>query len=166
MPLDAADPAVAAMVARLEARIDLLQARLAGLEETVASPPDAELLQLAAYGWVQRLAATVADEWGVSGFELVSARRTEILIRPRFTLIWLMKNVSPMSLPQIGRLVGNRDHTTVIYALRRVEEWRKKDEVMRDITDRMLVIARRIHAEHTVKLAPVESEIGAEGGEE
>jgi hypothetical protein len=151
LPLDAADPAVVALLASLQTRIDLLQARVAGLEDSLAIPPAVELLELAAYGWVQRLAATVADEWGVSAAELVSARRTDVLIRPRFVLIWLMKQVSPMSLPQIGRLVGNRDHTTVMYSLRRVDDWRRRDEVMRDITDRMLLIARRIHAEHTIK---------------
>jgi hypothetical protein len=162
LPLDAVDPAVVALLSSLQTRIDLLQARVAGLEDSLASPPAVELLELAAYGWVQRLAATVAEEWGVSAAELVSARRTEILIRPRFALIWLMKQVSSMSLPQIGRLVGNRDHTTIMHALRRVEAWRQRDEVMRDITDRMLVIARRIHAEQTVKPAPT----APEGGEE
>lgn len=162
MPLHSVDPAVVALLASLQTRIDLLQARVAGLEHSLASPPAVELLELAAYGWVQRLAATVADEWGVSAAELISARRAEILIRPRFTLIWLMRQVSPMSLPQIGRLVGNRDHTTVMHALRRVDDWRRKDEVMRDITDRMQVIARRIHAEHTVKPVPTAPVGGAE----
>jgi hypothetical protein len=165
--LDAADPAVAAMMTSLQARIDLLQARLAGIEQRLDAPREALPFEMVAYGWVRRIAEVVAEEWGVAAAELVSARRTGSLIRPRFVLIWLIKEVSTMSLPQIGRVVGDRDHTTVMHALRRVEGWRAGDEVLRHVSDQMRVIAVRIHGEWraaraAVAAAPAAPEGGAE----
>lgn len=165
--LDAGDPAVAALIGSLERRIDALNARVIGLEAAnpgvrVESVP----FEIATYGWVRRLAAVVADEWGVSGADLIGQRRGGEIIRPRFVLIWLMRHCSPMSLPQIGRLVGNRDHTTVMHALKRVDAWRTQDEVMRHITDSMLIIANRLRAEHRQALtAAPETNTPMENGE-
>lgn len=165
--LDALDPSVAALIKSLERRIDALQMRVAGLE---AADPGTRIetvpFEMAAFGWVRRLADIVADEWGVAGAELISARRAGEIIRPRFVLIWLMRRCSQMSLPQIGRLMGGRDHTTIMHALNRVDGWRENDEVMRHITDKMLIIAIRLRTERA-RLVPTEpADACAEGGAE
>lgn len=60
--------------------------------------------------------------------ELVSACRSAPLVRARFSAIWLMRNLTPWSLPKIGRYFGNRDHTSILHAIRRVDEMLKTDE--------------------------------------
>jgi chromosomal replication initiator protein len=47
--------------------------------------------------------------------------------RPRQVAMYLAKQLTPRSLPEIGRKFGGRDHTTVIYAIRKIEELRTGD---------------------------------------
>jgi hypothetical protein len=51
--------------------------------------------------------------------ELKSERREEEIIKPRFEAIYLIRMFTPWSLPRIGRFFGNRDHTSIIYAVSR-----------------------------------------------
>jgi chromosomal replication initiator protein len=50
-----------------------------------------------------------------------SARRDRGVARPRQVAMYLARELTPMSLPCIGRLFGKRDHTTVIHAIKTVE---------------------------------------------
>lgn len=65
--------------------------------------------------------AAVADEYGVSIMDLVSDRRTAAIARPRQAAMWLCRRLTTNSLPAIGKAFGDRDHTTVMHALRAVE---------------------------------------------
>ena len=56
-----------------------------------------------------------------------SARRARAVARPRQVAMYLAKQLTSRSLPEIGRKFGNRDHTTVMHAVRRVEELRTDD---------------------------------------
>ena len=56
-----------------------------------------------------------------------SARRSRIITRPRQIAMYLAKNLTTRSLPEIGRKFGGRDHTTVIHAIRKVQELKKND---------------------------------------
>ena len=56
-----------------------------------------------------------------------SARRSRIIARPRLIAMYLSKNLTTRSLPEIGRKFGGRDHTTVIHAIKKVEELKKND---------------------------------------
>lgn len=64
----------------------------------------------------------VADIAHVSVTDLRSARRAREVARPRQVAMWLARKYTPLSLPSIGRAIGNRDHTTVMHAARRVDE--------------------------------------------
>ena len=66
----------------------------------------------------------------VSRQDLVSARRTKVIVRPRQIAMYLSKTLTPRSLPEIGRRFGNRDHTTVLHAVRKVEDLITKDTQM------------------------------------
>jgi hypothetical protein len=57
----------------------------------------------------------------VGHLELISARRTSDVLRPRQIAMFLAKDLTPHSLPVIGRKFGGRDHTTVLHAVRRIE---------------------------------------------
>jgi chromosomal replication initiator protein len=72
----------------------------------------------------------VSQHYGVSKQDLVSARRTRVIVRPRQIAMYLSKTLTPRSLPEIGRRFGNRDHTTVLHAVRKVEELADRDAQM------------------------------------
>lgn len=59
--------------------------------------------------------------------EMTSARRAREVARPRQVAMYLSKQLTPKSLPDIGRRFGGRDHTTVIHAVRQIEKLRASD---------------------------------------
>ena len=59
--------------------------------------------------------------------EMVSARRARAVARPRQIAMYLAKQLTPRSLPEIGRRFGGRDHTTVIHAVKQIEKLRAAD---------------------------------------
>jgi len=67
---------------------------------------------------IQRLAAS---SFGVSRAELIGPTRAAAPLRARQVAILLTRELTDLSLPQIGRSFGDRDHSTVLNALRRVE---------------------------------------------
>jgi chromosomal replication initiator protein len=69
----------------------------------------------------------VASFYNLRLTDLVSARRTREVVRPRQVAMYLAKQLTLRSLPQIGRKFGKRDHTTVIHAVRKIEELRRSD---------------------------------------
>ena len=59
--------------------------------------------------------------------DMHSARRSRNIARPRQIAMFLSKNLTTRSLPEIGRKFGGRDHTTVIHAIKKVKELVKND---------------------------------------
>ncbi|MBJ3776090.1 chromosomal replication initiator protein DnaA [Acuticoccus sp. 2012] len=83
---------------------------------------------------IEDIQRVTSQHFGVSRQDLVSARRTRIIVRPRQIAMYLSKTLTPRSLPEIGRRFGNRDHTTVLHAVRKVEEMIDRDpQVAEDI---------------------------------
>ena len=74
----------------------------------------------------------VAEHYNLRMADLVSARRSRAIARPRQVAMFLAKTLTPKSLPEIGRGFGGRDHTTVIHAVRKIEELREKDSQLND----------------------------------
>jgi chromosomal replication initiator protein len=70
---------------------------------------------------VEEIQTRVATEFGVSRAELVGSTRAATPLRARQVAIFLTRELTDLSLPQIGRLYGGRDHSTVLNSLRRVE---------------------------------------------
>ena len=60
--------------------------------------------------------------------ELISTRRTTDVVRPRQIAMYLAKDLTPHSVPVIGRKFGRRDHTTVLHAVRKIEALRVSDK--------------------------------------
>jgi chromosomal replication initiator protein len=71
---------------------------------------------------IEDIQRVVSQHYGVTKQDLVSARRTRTIVRPRQIAMFLSKVLTPRSLPEIGRRFGNRDHTTVLHAVRKVEK--------------------------------------------
>ncbi|WP_062016936.1 chromosomal replication initiator protein DnaA [Aureimonas sp. AU4] len=83
----------------------------------------------------------VSRHYNVSRTDILSARRTRTIVRPRQIAMYLAKTMTPRSLPEIGRRFGGRDHTTVLHAVRKIEAERANDEKLSEELD---VIRRMI----------------------
>ncbi len=70
---------------------------------------------------VEEIQQQVAERFGISRAELVGSSRAATPLRARQVAIFLTREMTELSLPQIGRLYGGRDHSTVLNSLRRVE---------------------------------------------
>lgn len=83
---------------------------------------------------VDMIQKAVAEHFALKQSDLISERRARAVARPRQVAMWLAKQITTRSLPDIGRRFGGRDHTTVLHAVRRIEALRVEDAAMqRDI---------------------------------
>jgi chromosomal replication initiator protein len=69
----------------------------------------------------------VADYYKMKVAEMYSQKRTRAVARPRQIAMWLARELTPHSLPEIGEAFGGRDHTTVLHACRTITDMRGKD---------------------------------------
>ena len=77
-----------------------------------------------------------ANFFSINLQEMLSQRRSRPLARPRQIAMYLAKQHTVNSLPDIGRKFSNRDHTTVIHAVKKIEELMKKDnEIERSVLE-------------------------------
>jgi chromosomal replication initiator protein len=76
---------------------------------------------------IDEIIRKVADHYNLRMSDLLSARRARQVARPRQVAMYLSKTLTSKSLPEIGRRFGGRDHTTVIHAVRKIEELKKTD---------------------------------------
>ena len=76
---------------------------------------------------IEEIQRKVAEHWNIRLTDMSSARRARAVARPRQVAMFLAKQLTSRSLPQIGRKFGNRDHTTVMHAVSRVAELMERD---------------------------------------
>jgi chromosomal replication initiator protein len=81
---------------------------------------------------VDNIQKTVADYYKIRVADLLSARRSRSITRPRQVAMSLSKELTDQSLPEIGDAFGGRDHTTVLHACRKVKELRESSEKIDD----------------------------------
>ena len=74
----------------------------------------------------------VADYYNIRLSDLLSARRSRTIARPRQVAMYLSKILTTRSLPEIGRKFGGRDHTTVIHAVKRIESLQDSDNAIQE----------------------------------
>lgn len=77
----------------------------------------------------------VASHYNISRADILSSRRTANVVRPRQIAMYLSKVLTLRSLPEIGRRFGGRDHTTVLHAVRKIEELVSKDKSLAEVID-------------------------------
>ena len=71
----------------------------------------------------QKLIALVASAFGLTAEDLTGRSRRRYLVEARQAAAWVLRRAYPaISLEEIGRLLGHRDHTTIIYSLEQVEQ--------------------------------------------
>ncbi len=76
---------------------------------------------------IENIQKTVAEYFQIRTSDLLSAKRSRSIARPRQIAMTLAKELTNHSLPEIGNAFGGRDHTTVIHATRKVKELRESD---------------------------------------
>ena len=77
----------------------------------------------------------VASHYNISRADILSSRRTANVVRPRQIAMYLSKVLTLRSLPEIGRRFGGRDHTTVLHAVRKIEELAGKDKGLSEVIE-------------------------------
>jgi len=77
----------------------------------------------------------VSKHFGVNRSDLLSSRRNRSIVRPRQIGMYLAKQLTSRSLPEIGRRFGNRDHTTVLHAIRKIDQLMKGDSSLQEEVD-------------------------------
>jgi chromosomal replication initiator protein len=90
---------------------------------------------------IDEIQRAVSAHFDLKPLDLVSARRARVVARPRQIAMYLAKRLTTRSLPEIGRKFGGRDHSTVIHAVRRVEELRDSD---REIDGAVRLLMRQL----------------------
>jgi len=86
---------------------------------------------------IDSIQTIVCQYFKISKNEMLSARRSRYLVRPRQTAIYLSKLLTSKSLPEIGRFFSNRDHTTVIHSVKTIERLRQEDKELNSNIDNL-----------------------------
>lgn len=76
---------------------------------------------------IEEIQKRVSEHFNIRAADMCSARRARVVARPRQVAMYLSKQLTARSLPEIGRKFGGRDHTTVMHAVKKVEELRGVD---------------------------------------
>ncbi|GAC1339013.1 MAG: chromosomal replication initiator protein DnaA [Beijerinckiaceae bacterium] len=84
---------------------------------------------------IEDIQKLVASHYNVSRADILSSRRTANVVRPRQIAMYLAKTLTLRSLPEIGRRFGGRDHTTVLHAVRKIEDLAGRDGMLLDEID-------------------------------
>ena len=126
---------IASNVRELEGALNRIAAHamLIGREITIESAADllSDLLRASSRQIsVDAIQNRVASHYGVRVAEMFSPRRARNIARPRQVAMFLAKNLTSLSYPEIGRQFGGRDHTTVMHAVRTIEGLVNSDQVL------------------------------------
>jgi len=79
---------------------------------------------------IDEIQRRVAEHFNIKMAEMTSSRRARVVARPRQVAMYLAKQLTSRSLPEIGRKFGGRDHTTVIHAVKKIEELMESDSAL------------------------------------
>ena len=84
---------------------------------------------------IEEIQKRVAEHFNIRMSDMHSARRARAVARPRQVAMYLAKQLTSRSLPEIGRKFGGRDHTTVMHAVRKIDELREGDTSLSEDID-------------------------------
>lgn len=79
---------------------------------------------------IDEIQKAVVEHFGLKLSDMSSSRRSRAVARPRQVAMYLAKLLTPRSLPEIGKKFGNRDHTTVMHAVRQIEKLSGEDKAL------------------------------------
>jgi chromosomal replication initiator protein len=87
---------------------------------------------------MENIQKTVAEYYKIRTLDLLSSNRSRSIARPRQIAMALSKELTKHSLPEIGKAFGGRDHTTVLYATRRIKGLRTTDSAIEEDYNNLL----------------------------
>lgn len=91
---------------------------------------------------VRDIVSNVSSFYNISVIDLLSQRRAPVVVLPRQVAMYLAKTLTTRSLPEIGRVIGGRDHTTILHGVRKITEMVKTDATLAEeisiITGRLM----------------------------
>ena len=90
---------------------------------------------------VENIQKTVADYYKIKVADMYSKKRPASIARPRQIAMYLAKELTQKSLPEIGELFGGRDHTTVLHAVRKISAERQQ---MSDLNQQLHVLEQTL----------------------
>ncbi|MDD5155411.1 MAG: chromosomal replication initiator protein DnaA [Candidatus Omnitrophica bacterium] len=85
----------------------------------------------------------VAEEFGLSLHDLKTRRRTKNIVLPRQVSMYLSRELTELSLPEIGDFFGGKDHTTVLHSYNKIKESLKNDEVLKNKVERIIQVIQQ-----------------------
>lgn len=81
---------------------------------------------------IEEIQRKVAEHYNVRLSDMIGPKRVRTIARPRQIAMYLAKQLTPRSLPEIGRRFGGRDHTTIMHGVRKIEELMSTDSQLAD----------------------------------
>jgi len=120
----------------------LLEEKPITLELTKAVLKDLlkESKKLITVDFIQRC---VAEEFGISLQDIKHRRRNKNIVLPRQVAMYLARELTELSLPEIGNLFGGKDHTTVLHSYNKIKEDFNKNEILREKIERVMHIVKQ-----------------------
>jgi chromosomal replication initiator protein len=91
---------------------------------------------------IEEIQKKVASYYNINPRDMRSSKRTRTIAFPRQVAMYASKELTTMSLPEIGELFGGRDHTTVLHAIRKINKMRKESTDFDEEIERVLTILR------------------------
>ncbi|MXW85329.1 MAG: chromosomal replication initiator protein DnaA [Boseongicola sp. SB0673_bin_14] len=92
---------------------------------------------------VEEIQRKVSEHFNIRLSDLIGPKRVRTFARPRQIAMYLSKQLTSRSLPEIGRRFGGRDHTTIMHGVRRIEELKQQDS---QIADHVELLRRSLEA--------------------
>jgi len=87
---------------------------------------------------VEEIQKNIAAFYNTKVSDMKSKKKNKVFIKPRHTAMFLTRQLTNLSLPEIGRHFGGRDHSTVLHAIQKVENMTKNDPDFQDTLDRLI----------------------------
>jgi chromosomal replication initiator protein len=85
----------------------------------------------------------VAEEFGVSLQEFKTKRRTKNIVLPRQVAMYLSRELTELSLPEIGGFFGGKDHTTVLHSYNKIKECLNSNEILKSKVNRVIQVIKQ-----------------------
>ncbi len=85
----------------------------------------------------------VAEEFGISLPDLKTKRRNKTIVLPRQVAMYLSRELTDLSLPEIGGFFGGKDHTTVLHSYNKIKEGLNKDGVFKNRVERVIQVIKQ-----------------------
>jgi chromosomal replication initiator protein len=111
-----------------------------GLAKDVLKDLLREPKKLITVDFIQRC---VAEEFGLSSYDLKTKRRNKTIVLPRQIAMYLSRELTDLSLPEIGTFFGGKDHTTVLHSYNKIKMGLNQDEALKDRVERVIQVIKQ-----------------------